>query len=225
MAKVNKSEFLSLFEQGECSINLPGFSAEIEMDNDPLNPRENSNLGTIALFEKPKEYLIGDTHGGEQYELVTGALADWLAKNNPAFNTLRATDDWQWSTSEQDQLKYILDNCEKLGCEIIPVWLYDHSGFSLSTKCICEWDSTQLGVIYITPDEMRYALNCKRISKRVRNTMQAKLMIELETYSNYLQGEVYCFNTIEDSVCGYYGADHTKSGLALHLWGHYFHGQ
>ena len=107
----------------------------------------------------------------------------------------------------------------KLGVLYLPVYMYDHSGLSISTAPFsCPWDSGQLGIIYITPE---------KISEEWPNDhdpedVLACLKDEVEQYNDYISGDCYGFEIREvagsddlpiDSCYGYYGADHRKSGL------------
>ena len=78
-------------------------------------------------------------------------------------------------------------------CCILPVWMYDHSGISLSTGRTCEWDSIQIGFIFLTKENARQQHKCKRISKRIKDMVEKNLIAEIEIYGQYLNGDVYDF--------------------------------
>jgi hypothetical protein len=99
---------------------------------------------------------------------------------------------------------------------ILPLYLYDHSGITISTTPFnCSWDSGQVGYIYTTLEraqEMGFN-QWKRLTKKRRDQLAAYLIDEVKTYDQYIRGEVYRF-TIEDedgnyiySGGGYYGRD------------------
>jgi hypothetical protein len=93
---------------------------------------------------------------------------------------------------------------------ILPLYLYDHSGITISTKPFgCPWDSGQVGFIFADRE-------CKEY-----DDMLAGLTAEVETYDSYLTGDVYGY-TIEDqdgnvvhSCWGFYGCEYCKTE-ALH---------
>lgn len=104
---------------------------------------------------------------------------------------------------------------DEKGTVILPLYLYDHSGITMSTSSFsCGWDSGQVGWIYITKQQ---------IEAEGWTTEQAKKYLEgeVETYDNYLTGNVYGYKVIKededgdeedlDSCWGYYG-DPEKSG-------------
>lgn len=97
----------------------------------------------------------------------------------------------------------------------LPLYLYDHSGITMSTKPFsCPWDSGRVGYIYASPDAIRKEYGVKRITKAIRERVTAVLMQEVETYDQFLTGEVYGY-VIEtpdddnaDSCWGFFGLDY-----------------
>lgn len=102
----------------------------------------------------------------------------------------------------------------------IPLYLYDHSGISMSTGSFsCPWDSGIVGTIFISKAEVREEFGVKRISKQLLERVTQSLINEVKTYDQYLTNSVYgCIITDpdgnEESCWGYYGYCHGKSGLA-----------
>jgi hypothetical protein len=108
----------------------------------------------------------------------------------------------------------ILSHLQEISAYWLPVYLYDHSGITISTKpYTCPWDSGQIGVIYVSwekakaefgPCPKRKALKC--------------LESEIREYDDYLTGNVYGYCIIDnegneiDSCWGYYG-NPEESGL------------
>lgn len=101
----------------------------------------------------------------------------------------------------------------------LPLFLYDHSGITMNTKGFkCPWDSGQVGIIFVTKEAIRNEYNWKRISKSRLAKIYSYLKNEIETYDDYIRGNVYGYTTenndeIGDSCWGFYGYDHEKSGL------------
>lgn len=107
---------------------------------------------------------------------------------------------------------------------ILPLYLYDHSGITISTSPFsCPWDSGQVGIIYISIKDVLKEFSRKKMSKQLRKKAIDLMMAEVKTYDQYLTGEVYGYmieptdrnKSIEcdDSCWGFYGYDHEKSGL------------
>lgn len=95
---------------------------------------------------------------------------------------------------------------------IMDVYMYDHSGISFSLKPFsCQWDSGQIGWIYITADEIRKIYSTKRITKKIREKAENLLRSEVETYNDCVTGNVYGFVVEDengehvDSCWGFFG--------------------
>jgi hypothetical protein len=98
---------------------------------------------------------------------------------------------------------------------IKPLYLYDHSGISISTsKFSCSWDSGQVGFIYTTKQKLEYlGFDWKKITKARLEKINDWLDSEVSVYNNFLTGEFYGYKTdTEDSCWGFIG-DPETSGL------------
>ena len=81
---------------------------------------------------------------------------------------------------------------------ILPVYMYEHSGVALNTTGFsCQWDSGQVGWIFSTSD----------------NATEDGLRAEVSTYSQYLDGEVYCYVVYKHEPCslGHYHTELVES--------------
>ena len=102
---------------------------------------------------------------------------------------------------------------------MLPLYLYDHSGISISCASFvgraqhAEWDSGQVGYIYVSKDKVRQEYKVKRISKRVEKLAYEVLRQEVQTYDQFLTGDVYGFVVEDqdennlDSCWGFFGLD------------------
>lgn len=154
----------------------------IDIDSDPVSPRDWGNLGVIATWHR--RYTLGDEQPTEE--------APEFIENLPE------------------------------GTIVLPVYIYDHSGITLSTMPFsCPWDSGQLGIIYAT-------LSRKEKLGVAFSDVGKQLQDEIETYSQYVGGDVYGFTRFKEVVCetcgnreeevidscwGFFGHDHEASGL------------
>ena len=102
---------------------------------------------------------------------------------------------------------------------ILPLYLYDHSGITISTSPFdCNWDSGQIGFIFVS----KYKMKKEGIDE---TKVEEYLKREVETYDQYLTGEVYCYEVYEIETCdkghehktlvescgGYFGEEECKS--------------
>jgi len=95
------------------------------------------------------------------------------------------------------------------------LYLYDHSGLSISCQSFrgravhAEWDSGQVGYIYVLPAQGKSEWG-KNWRSQARKCMEA----ETKTYDQYLNGDVYGFQILDqelnglDDLWGNYGYDY-----------------
>ena len=73
---------------------------------------------------------------------------------------------------------------------ILPLYLYDHSGITMSTKDFGDqWDSGQVGFIYTTKQKLKENGHVK-ITKEFATKL---LQNEVDVYDDYIKGDVYGF--------------------------------
>lgn len=107
-------------------------------------------------------------------------------------------------------------------CEIHPLYLYDHSGISISmTPFGCRWDSGQVGWIF-TNKEKHPEFD------ETRDKLVSHMNGTVETYNHYLHGSCYGYSIYQqsddaqESFGGFIGP-HDESGLFDDLQQEYDH--
>jgi hypothetical protein len=70
----------------------------------------------------------------------------------------------------------------------------------------CPWDSGQVGFIYVSREKVREDFGWKRITKAREQQILAYLKAEVETYDQYLRGDVYGF-IVEERPAAVFDAD------------------
>ena len=96
------------------------------------------------------------------------------------------------------------------GIVILPLYLYDHSGLSMSCGTFRHvdpqgWDSGQVGFIFTTSEKLtEYGIDLDKAEEILRS--------EVKTYDSYLRGNVYGYEIYKkrsfiDSCFGYYNDD------------------
>ena len=111
-----------------------------------------------------------------------------------------------------DEMKKAIIKNENAGV-ILPLYLYDHSGITISTSPFsCPWDSGQIGFIFISKKKMLDEYGGKIVTKKLKERIEGYLEGEVETYDQYLRGEVYGFEVFENdkeihSCCGFYSEE------------------
>jgi hypothetical protein len=103
---------------------------------------------------------------------------------------------------------------------ILPLYLYDHSGISISTGAFsCRWDSGQIGFIFISKEKAIQEFGGKIVTAKLKERLVGILEGEVETYDQYVRGEVYGFQIVDeddnhiDSCYGFYGTDFATNGM------------
>lgn len=153
-----------------------------------------------------------------------------IEQDDDAFNPLKEFDqfgtfvcfhrDYDLSSPKQpfdtpEKLREFLKNEDPLW---LPIYLYDHSGITIRTTAFsCPWDSGQVGVIYATKEKVRKEYGVKRISPQTRKKALDLLRAEVETFDQYLTGDVWGYTITDDetdevldSCWGFYGYDYAK---------------
>lgn len=147
---------------------------KVEIDGYPESPREWDNLGHMACVHE--RYNLGDKSG------------------KLGFNMKNLVESYEsWDEVEE----HLVENYDAK--VILPVFMYDHSGISLSCSPFgCRWDSGQVGFIYTTSMDIAKAYKDQAWTEE---EVRACLLSEVNVYSSYVNGEVYGY-VIEDEQGG-----------------------
>lgn len=104
-------------------------------------------------------------------------------------------------------------------CVSLPLYLYDHGGITMNTGSFsCKWDSGQVGWIFVTKEQVRKEYNVKKISKDLIEKVTRVLEGEVETYDQFLTGDVYGYRVSKVEVCDK-GCEHKEQVDSC--WGYY----
>lgn len=101
---------------------------------------------------------------------------------------------------------------------ILPLYLYDHSGITIRTSSFsCPWDSGQVGFIYVSREKAVEEFG--NLTKAKFKKIEALLESEVETYDQYLCGDVYGYVLKDygkevESCWGFYGLDYIREEVA-----------
>ena len=156
----------------------------IRYDELAESPRDWDNLGTMVCAHR--RYTLGDE------QLEADRFESWQEVKDDLVNNEHAV-------------------------VVLPLYLYDHSGITMYTSGDTRyrqheaWDSGQVGFIYVTREKVReeYGTAGKANIAKAEQVLRG----EIETYDQFLRGEVYYAEVIgEDgevveSCGGLYGYD------------------
>ncbi len=179
---------------------------EIYSDSQPESPRSWDNMGTMLCFHR--RYSLGDKQE-TNFPIKTDMFSGW-----------------------DEMEKFIVRNYDV--AVILPLYMYDHSGITIKTTPFdCRWDSSRIGFIYATRKAIRESYGVKLVTKKVRERAEKHLLGEVETYDQFVTGDVYGFKlkTVsvladgneegeeEHSCWGFYGSDWKNNGIFDHVSG------
>jgi hypothetical protein len=111
-----------------------------------------------------------------------------------------------------DELLSQINKDQKLAV-ILPIYMYDHSGITISTTPFsCPWDSGQIGFIFVSKVDALKEYGGSKLTKKLKEKLTQHLIGEVETYDQYLTGDVFGFQiTLNDeeldSCWGYFGTE------------------
>ena len=165
-----------------------------------LSPRRTLEIHTDDDSESPRKW---DNNG---------VIYHWHPRYNLGEEKLRRDD----YASAEAVKKWIEANNDVIA--ILPVYLYDHSGLTINTTGFsCRWDSGQCGWIVATRESLtKIGHDVDKLDvEKVKTWLQG----EIETFDQFLRGDVYYFNlTGTDQSCGgFYGDNPLENGMSDHL--------
>lgn len=164
-----------------------------------------------------------------EYDNHAESPGDWDNVGQIAYCSSRET--LGTENVSRDRLDEIRDGIRDGSLIGMPVYAYVHSGATIATTPFsCPWDSGQSGFVYCTKEKAIEEFGKKIVTAKVRAKALKCLAGEVETFDQYITGQVYGFivervtrdedgdevDTEElDSCWGHYGLDYCKEqGIA-----------
>lgn len=198
------------------TIEYKGYEINITTDECAENPREWCNVG--KMIYQHRNYYLGDERYRNNYANSWKKWFAYYVLENYSIDVNLKSYDYFGYFEDEDEVDKVWEWIDK-NMIVMPLYLYDHSGITISTARTCSWDSGQVGFMYITKKDAVKEFGNKYFTKEVEEKAIACLEAELKTYDNYLRGDVYWYRILDkeeneiDSCRGYYGYDHEESGL------------
>lgn len=189
------------------TIEYKNHFIKIYEDEDPGNPREWDNLGILLTHHRDYNFNLGEfdrdiTQEFDcEYQSKAEIEKDIIKRYNPLI--------------------------------MAPVYLYDHSGLRLKIGSFqncglpqghAEFDTSHIGYILATKEQVKKEWNVKRISKKLKQTVMNNLESEIDALDKYVSGQVYGYSVDNgdlDSCWGYYDynqlLEDAKSSIDYHI--------
>lgn len=216
----------------------------VEYDDYAENPRKSFDCSVAHFRDWHSRYDIGDYTSGKsndgcndakvikpdddfEYLYIVASEIYKVSRDeelNAVFRRLRqAVEDLDEVYDDavlqrrKSALAVRLRNFIKRFAVVLPLYMLDHSGVSISTRGFADsWDSGQVGFVFLLKKKYLYSCTTKR-NYRIAD-IEKCIEGEVEMYNQYLRGEVYSITVIdaegnEDTVCGYYGDDAIEQGI------------
>ena len=192
------------------------YAVQILPEEYPENPRDDMDcLGTLYTWHR--NYTLGgkedENHQTPPEDLQFWVFEKFIAEHNlryvplvnpqlnhfdPEFENYMIDydalyvdngNDWEEPTAEQESIfRKLVDSWMLENLCILPVYMYDHSGITLSTGPFsCPWDSGQVGFIYVTKE---------KCDKEQVDFAKAEdyLKGEIATLDQYVTGDIWCID-------------------------------
>jgi len=190
-------------------------------DNDPDSPRSWDNLGKMICAHT--RYNLGDIQADSKLNCLQ-QIADDLGITE----IIEDLEMYEEIYNDQEQLQDWINSREDF--VMLPLYLYDHSGITMSTSSFsCRWDSGQVGYIYCPTNTILKEYGNTNLSTLTK--VEDILEDEVKTYDQYLTGDVYGFKLYKKEKCssghehlefidschGFYGDDFKQNGIFGHI--------
>jgi hypothetical protein len=148
-----------------------GYKINICSDDDPMNPRDNDNLGTMLCFHS--RYNLGD----KQTDIKSNDFSGWEEMENYLIKKEKAC---------VILPLYLYDHS---GITMRTTSFNDR------------WDSGQVGFAYVTSEKIRKEYSVKSINKAIKDKVTSVLEAEVEEYDQFIRGDVYGYDIRKITKC------------------------
>lgn len=156
-------------------------------------------VGLTATLH-PEEY-IDDFYNPRQFDGNLGTMLCWHPRYTLGDEQFDSPEDVGGARSMEEVAAYL--RAEKDAVHIHALYLYDHSGISISCRNFADtidpggWDTTAIGFIYTTKAKIAELVDGSRGTSAPADKVDEFLVGEVKEYDKYLRGEVYHY-VIED---------------------------
>lgn len=157
------------------------FRLVIDTDEYPEDPRSWDNLGTMLCC--CHDYRLGDCNSNRETKEQLIEICRKYGKSDEEIDEMTFT----------EEIQFILSQDNICG---LPLWIYDHSGISISTGAVDSWDSSFVGLIFVEKDYY-LAQTCLKDETDWKAKAKKTLEAEVETYDDYLTGGVFSYTLYE----------------------------
>ena len=188
---------------------MPYYTKQVDditltIDPDPdsdWSPRDDDNFGIMICMHR--RYELGDKF---HYDLPEGVAyhfdddGNWLEDpdqqdENGVYVNVPCCVRGQGEFDDKYDMaatysQWFLKTVQKEGGIVLPLYLYDHGGITISTSAFqCTWDSGQVGYIYVTKAKIIENYGDDSDESKARAT---DLMVgEVKEYAMFIEGDIW----------------------------------
>lgn len=156
----------------------------IKQDQSPEDPRSWDNLGTMLCCYRG--YQLGDCNSNKETEEQLAELCRKYGRTDEEIDNMLFN----------EEVQFLLEQDDICG---LPLYITDHSGISMQTYRFDAWDSSFVGLIFVEKN-FYLAQTCLKDEENWKAKAKKTLESEIETYSDFLEGNVYQWTLYEPTV-------------------------
>ncbi|MFP8488787.1 hypothetical protein ACKGJO_06765 [Gracilimonas sp. Q87] len=207
-------EHILALDYDDRETEIGNYKISIHYDDWAESPRDWDNFGTMVCGHN--RYTLGDEQWSPEFASEYG-MFEYFHSMSGLF-----PDKGYYSEFTDEEFQRIEEWVDQ-NIIWLPLYLYDHSGITMSTSSFsCRWDSGMVGFIWVSREDARKNYHWNRISKQREERVYDHLRAEVETYDEYLRGNVHSFvveyeDEIIDSCAGFLGDWHSDDGMGRHM--------
>ena len=119
--------------------------------------------------------------------------------------------------SSLESIKKAEKEAEDNGDIILPLYMYDHSGVTISLNPFsCPWDSGQVGIVVVSRKKILEEFGGKKFTAKLKEKALKIAENEVKDLDSYIRGDIYGFvidnsDDSDDSCWGFYGEEEALS--------------
>lgn len=186
---------------------------------DPRGSRDN----VAALVCWHNSYSLGDSHSYDMPEDLLEYLLEYVGYSSKEIDAL-----FDFDLPHKKMINNILGALNSKDIIIMPLYLYDHSGITISVSDFKDhFDSGCVGFAYITK-EVYFRETGSTDKEHWKDLARQIICDEVELYDLYIRGEVYGFSLSKITHCptcgheeaevidaygGFYGSEIHENGM------------
>ena len=222
--KTEDLEFERVYEPAEVDkeyiekyINNDGETLLLVSDDDPMNPMEDWD--TLMNYYTWESRYIPMQEGAKNFS----DMEEWYDSimGEGAFDRQMEKS----KENERSSVGFVYDLCanlEKKGFYALPILKYEHGLVNYYIgDSVDRWDGGVVGFAWRDKKELCKEYNVKKLSPKIKETINKCIEGELKAYTNYANGEAYGFELYSredgddpiDSCYGFIGYDSTEELL------------